>query len=149
MVFLWSFPAATADIPVYEAMRADLAASDEEGLQVENLKASPMRSWIGLYATLQMIRDAELTEFTREGLTTMLEEATDVPMLGIFGGEDWTPDTDHAGAFQRAGLNYWAAYEWDPGAEAPDDLEGNWVEVAEFSFDEILCGSPFGPPEPC
>ena len=52
MVFLWSFPPATADLPVYEALRADLAASGEEALQPENLKASPMRSWIGLYALL-------------------------------------------------------------------------------------------------
>ena len=69
MVFLWSFPPATADLPVYEALRADLAASGEEALQPENLKASPMRSWIGLYALLKMIRDAEMTEFTREGIT--------------------------------------------------------------------------------
>ena len=67
MVFLWSFPPATFDLPVYEALRADLAASGEESLQPENLKASPMRSWIGLYALLKMIRDAGMTEFTREG----------------------------------------------------------------------------------
>jgi ABC-type branched-subunit amino acid transport system substrate-binding protein len=48
MVFLWSFAPASIDIPVYEALRADLAASGEEALQPENLKASPMRSWIGL-----------------------------------------------------------------------------------------------------
>ena len=59
MVFLWSFAPATVDLPVYEALRADLAASGEESLQPENLKASPMRSWIGLYALLKMIRDAE------------------------------------------------------------------------------------------
>ena len=52
MVFLWSFPPATVDLPVYKALRADLAASGEEALQPENLKASPMRSWIGLYALL-------------------------------------------------------------------------------------------------
>ena len=34
-----------------------------------------MRSWIGLYALLRMIRDAEMTEFTREGITAMLEAA--------------------------------------------------------------------------
>ena len=52
MVFLWSFPPATVDLPVYEALRSDLAASGEESLQPENFKASPMRSWIGLYALL-------------------------------------------------------------------------------------------------
>ena len=62
MVFLWSFPPATVDLPVYKALRADLAASGEDALQPENLKASPMRSWIGLYALLKMIRDAEMTD---------------------------------------------------------------------------------------
>jgi ABC-type branched-subunit amino acid transport system substrate-binding protein len=149
MVFVWSFPPATTDLPVYEALRADLAASGEDGLQTENLKASPMRSWIGLYALLKMIRDAGMTEFTREGVSTMVKESGPVPMLDIFGGEDWTPNLNHEGIFQRAGLNHWAGYRWDPEAEAPDGLEGNWVENSVFSFDEVLCGSPFGPPEPC
>lgn len=146
MAFMWSFPPATADVPVYDALRADLTASDEEGLQLENLKASPMRSWIGLYALLKMMRDAELTEFTGEGIAAMVEAAEDVPMLDIFGGEDWTPDTDHPGMFQRAGLNHWATYRWDSEAEAPGGLEGNWVEASTLSFDEVLCGSPFGAP---
>lgn len=149
MVFLWSFPPATADIPVYQVLRADLAASGDDALQPENLKASPMRSWIGLYALLKMIRDAGMTEFTREGITTMLEQAQDVPMLGIFGGEDWTPNKDHPGLFKRAGTDHWATYRWDPDAPAPDGLEGNFVQSAEISFDEVLCGTPLGAPEPC
>jgi hypothetical protein len=146
MVFMWSFPPATFDLPVYEALRADLAASGEDGLQTENLKASPMRSWLGLYALLHMLRQDGTTEFTREGITAMLQASGPVPMLDVFGGEDWTPNTDHAGIFKRAGTNHWATYRWDPEAEAPDGLEGNWVEASTFSFDEVLCGSPFGAP---
>jgi ABC-type branched-subunit amino acid transport system substrate-binding protein len=147
MVFLWSFPPATIDLPVYEALRQDLAASGEEGLQLENLKASPMRSWIGLYALLHMIRESGAEEFTREGMTTMLQQSGPVPMLDIFGGEDWTPNLDHEGAWKRAGTNHWASYRWDAGAEAPGGLEGNWIEESSFSFDDVLCGSPFGPAE--
>jgi ABC-type branched-subunit amino acid transport system substrate-binding protein len=147
MVFLWSFPPATYDLPVYTALRQDLAASGEDSLQPANLKASPMRSWIGLYALLYMIRDAGMTDFTREGITQMLNQAQDVPMLDIFGGEDWTPDTDHPGIYQRAGTNHWATYTWDPDASAEDSgLEGNFVEASEISFDESLCESPFGAP---
>ena len=150
MPFLWSYPPATADLPVYEVLRADLAASGEEALQPGNLKASPMRSWIGMYATLKMLRDAGTTDFTREGMTAMLEAATDVPMLDMFGGENWTPDLDHPGIFQRAGISRWATYDWDPEAAAPDGLEGNWVESSEIDFDEVLCGTPLGaPPETC
>jgi ABC-type branched-subunit amino acid transport system substrate-binding protein len=148
MVFLWSFPPATFDLPVYEALRADLAASGEESLRPENLKASPMRSWIGLYALLWMIRDAGMNEFTRDGLTTMLQQATEVPMLDIFGGENWTPNLNHPGIYQRAGTNHWQVWRWDPEAAGPG-VEGNFVEGAEINFDEVMCGSPFGAPAPC
>jgi hypothetical protein len=105
-----------------------------------------MRSWIGLYALLKMIRDAKLTTFTREGMTTMLNEAEDVPMLDIFGGEDWTPSKEHPGIYKRAGTNHWATYKWDPTAKSPVG-EGNFVEKAELSFDEVLCGTIFGAPK--
>jgi hypothetical protein len=108
-----------------------------------------VRSWIGLYALLYMIRDTGMTDFTREGVTAMLQEATDVPMLGMFGGEDWTPSANHPGIYQRAGTDHWAVWSWDPEAEAPTDIEGNFVEGAEISFDETLCGTIFGAPEPC
>ena len=124
VVFLHSFPPATYDLPVYEALRDDLSASGEESLQPENLQATAMRSWIGLYALLWMIRDTGMTEFTREGVSTMLDEATDVPMLGIFGGEDWTPSLNHPGVFQRAGTNHWAIWRWDPEADGAERARG-------------------------
>ena len=70
-------------------------------------------------------------------------------MLDMFGGEDWTPDTDHPGMFKRAGMNHWATYEWDP--EAEGELRGQLRRgLAMLSFDEVLCGSLFGaPPETC
>jgi ABC-type branched-subunit amino acid transport system substrate-binding protein len=147
MDFIWSFPPATTDLPVYKALRADLAASGEEALQPENLKASPMRSWIGLYALLEMIRDSGMKQFTREGITAMLQQAKDVPMLDIFGGENWTPNLNHPGLYKRAGTNHWATYTWDPDAAAPDGLKGNFVEKATISFDEVLCGTIFGAPK--
>lgn len=151
MTFLWSFPPATFDLPVYEALRSDLAASGEESLQPANLKASPMRSWIALYGLLWMIRDTKMTTFTREGITKMLDEAKDVPMLNIFDGEDWTPDTDHAGIFKRAGTNHWATWKWDPEATPAGVAEGkgNFVKVSKLSFDKVLCGTIFGAPAPC
>ena len=146
MVFLWSYPPATAELPVYQALRADLAASGDEALQPENLKASPMRSWIGLYALLKMMRDAKMTTFTREGISKMLNAAKDVPMLDIFGGENWTPSRNHPGIYKRAGTNHWATYEWDPDAASPAG-KGNFVEKATISFDEVLCGTIFGAPK--
>ena len=108
-----------------------------------------MRSWIGLYALLKMIRDAEMTDFTRDGITTMLEQAKDVPMLGIYGDENWTPNLNHPGIFSRAGMNHWATYEWDPAARPPTGSRATSSRRSEMSFDAVLCGSPFGAPEPC
>jgi ABC-type branched-subunit amino acid transport system substrate-binding protein len=145
MIFIWSFAPATADIPVYKALRADLASTGEDALQPTKLKASPMRSWIGLYALLKMMRDAKMTTFTRAGITQMLHDAKDVPMLGMFGTDNWTPNLDHQGLFKRAGMNHWAIYKWNPGAKA-NGFDGNFVEQKTLSWDTVLCGSVFGGP---
>lgn len=149
MVFLWAFPPATADVPVYAALRADLAASGDKALQPDTLKSSAMQSWIGLYATLKMIRDSGLKDFTRANMTAMLQQAKDVPMLDMFGGENWTPNLNHPGAFERAGMNHWATYKWDPDAKAADGLQGNFVQNSQINFDQVMCGSMFGAPGPC
>lgn len=143
MVFVWPFPPATADVPVYDVLRADLAASGEDALQTENLKTSPMRSWIALYALLWMIRDSGLTEFSGDAITELLNATDSVPMLGLFGGEDWIPALDREGLWRRAGVDRWTTYEWDPDAEW-DGNAGNFVLRDEISFDEVMCGSPFG-----
>jgi ABC-type branched-subunit amino acid transport system substrate-binding protein len=147
MVFVGSLPPATFDLPVYEALRDDLGRSGEEALEAVNLKTSPMRSWIGLYALLRMIRDANMTEFSGEGITAMLAAAKDVPMLDIFGGENWTPNLERAGIFKRAGTNRWTAWRWDSGTQG--EFDGNFIEKSEINFDEVLCGSPLGNPAPC
>ena len=75
----------------------------------------------------------------------MLQQAKDVPMLDMFGGENWTPNLNHPGLFKRAGINHWAIYGWDPDAKT-GGFDGNFVEKSKISFDEMLCGSPFGGP---
>jgi ABC-type branched-subunit amino acid transport system substrate-binding protein len=149
MVFDNPFPPATFDLPVYAALRADLAASGEDGLQPDTVRASAMQSWIALYALLYMIRDAEMTKFTRDGISAMLKNAEDVPMLDMFAGENWTPDKDHPGVYKRAGMNNYSVYQFDPDATAVGGLKGNFVEVGKLNFDEVMCGSPLGGPPPC
>ena len=132
MVFLWSFPPATADLPVYEALRADLAASGEEALQPENLKASPMRSWIGLYALLKMIRDAEMTDVHPRGHHRRCCSRRRTSRCWTCSAARTGRRTpNHPGIFKRAGINHWAIYGWDPDAKAPDGLDGNFVEKLE------------------
>ena len=142
------FPPATVDLPVYKALRNDLVASGDQTIDPEKVSINAMRSWIGLYALLRMIRDAGMKDFTREGITTMLQNAKDVPMLDMFGGQNWTPNLDHPGAFKRAGIDATKVYRWDPDAHAAG-FDGNYVETATISFDKTLCGSPLGGPKPC
>jgi ABC-type branched-subunit amino acid transport system substrate-binding protein len=149
LVLLSSYAPISANLPVYKALRADFAASGQDLLQPDTVAWTPIRSWIGLYALLKMIRDTHLTDFTRQHIITMLRAAKDVPMLGIFGDENWTPNLDHPGPFKRAGTNHWASYRWDPNASAPDGLQGNLVQTSTINFDKVLCGSPLGAPPPC
>jgi ABC-type branched-subunit amino acid transport system substrate-binding protein len=148
MIFVWAYAPPTVNIPVYAALRQDLAASGSEALQPDNLQSPSMRSWIGLYALLRMIRDAHLTEFTRDGITKMLNAAKDVPMLGMFGDENWTPDQNTPGAWKRKGIDRWATWRWDP-SKSFGDKKGNFVLASEISFSDVLCGSVFGAPGPC
>jgi ABC-type branched-subunit amino acid transport system substrate-binding protein len=149
LVLLSSYAPLSIDLPVYKALRADFVASGQDLLQPDNVAWSPMRSWIGLYALLKMIRDTHLTDFTRQNITTMLRAAKDVPMLGMFGDENWTPNLDHPGAWTRAGTNHWAGYRWDPNATGPDGATGNFVQTSTIDFDKVLCGSALGAPPPC
>jgi ABC-type branched-subunit amino acid transport system substrate-binding protein len=148
LVFVESIPPATVDIPAYQALRQDLAASGDNALQPENLESNSMRSWIGLYGLLRMIRDAHMTSFTRQGITQMLKQAKDVPMLGIFGNENWTPDANSPGVWTRKGIDRWTTWKWDAQAKF-DDHNGNFVQASEISFSHVMCGSIFGAPGPC
>jgi ABC-type branched-subunit amino acid transport system substrate-binding protein len=148
MIFVWPFAPPTVNIPVYEALRQDLAASGSDALQPDNLQSTSVRSWIGLYALLRMIRDAHMTHFTRDGITKMLNAAKNVPMLGMFGNENWTPSKDTPGAWKRKGIDRWATWRWDPSATF-DGNKGNFVQASEISFSGVLCGSMFGAPGPC
>jgi hypothetical protein len=104
-----------------------------------------MRSWIGLYALLRVLRDQHVTTFTRASVTSALNAAKNVPMLGIFGGENWTPSLNHPGVIKRAGMNHWAIYRWDANAKS-DGFDGNFVQRETISFDQVLCGTSLGGP---
>jgi ABC-type branched-subunit amino acid transport system substrate-binding protein len=146
IIFVASYPPHTADLPVYEALRSDLAASGEERFEPQNMRQTALQSWMALYATIKMIRDAGLTDFTAPNMKAMVEAAADVPMLGMFGDENWTPDTDHQGLYVRSGMDFLASYRWDPEAAAVDGLVGNWVEFQVYNFSEVVCGSVVGAP---
>ncbi|HKY15445.1 MAG TPA: ABC transporter substrate-binding protein [Microthrixaceae bacterium] len=134
---------ATSDVPAVEVLRADLAASGEEALQPRNLKATPMRSWMGLYALLTIIRNAGTEDFSRANLTSLIKASGPIDMLDLTA--DWTPDTNNPGIFPRTGNGHYAFYKWDPESEF-EGTDGNFVETSELNFNALVCGSPIGAP---
>lgn len=136
-------PPATVDTPVMDVITSDLAASGIEALQRPNLKTSPIRSWIGLYALLSIIRGAGTEDFSRGNLRAIIEASGPVDMLGLT--DDWTPLTNNPGAFPRSGNGYYSIWTWDPEASFDGD-EGNFVQVGEENLVDVLCGSPLGAP---
>ncbi len=67
-----------------------------------------------------------MTDFTRDGITAHAPDAAvDVPMLDMYGGENWTPNENHPGLFKRAGIDRWVTYKWDP--DAKGEFDGNYV----------------------
>jgi hypothetical protein len=70
-------------------------------------------------------------------------------MLGIYGDETWTPNENHPGLWTRADIDRWAVYRWDGASENAIGTNGNFVEGATISFDDVLCGTPFGASGPC
>jgi branched-chain amino acid transport system substrate-binding protein len=132
-----AIPPAGADLPVIVQLDADLAASGVEALQKENMKSSPMRSWVGLYAMLKIIRDSKTEDFSRANIQKLIEASGPIDMIGLM--PDWTPKTDHAGAFTRAGNNNYSFWAWDPAAK-------DFKKVSDADWDKTICGSPVGAP---
>ena len=137
-----AIPPAGTDDKVVDQLTADLAESGVEALLRPNLKSSPMRSWVGLYALLYVIRESKTTDFSRENLTKLIEESGPIPMLGLM--PDWTPKTDHVGAFLRTGQGNYSFWKFDPNAPF-GDAKGNFVKDSDATFDKIVCGILSGP----
>ena len=144
-------PPATADLPVYKALRADLAASGDEALQPENLKASPMRSWIGLYATAQ--DDPRRQDDRRSPATGITDDAATRPRTSrcsaCSAARTGRRTLNHPGLFKRAGHQPLGDLQVGPEREGADGSRATSSRRRPISFDKVLCGSHLRGPEPC
>ena len=62
-------------------------------------------------------------------------------MLGLT-QHDWTPKTDHAGAFLRTGNGDYSFWKYDPKASY-NGKPGNFVKVSDANWDKTICGATF------
>ena len=130
-----AIPPAGFDDPVNNVLVADLGASGVKELQKDNMKSSPMRSWVGLYGLLYVLRQAKMDAFTKETVKAAIEASGPIPMLGLT--KDFTPKFDHPGAFKRLGNGFYAFWAYDPASKG-------FKKVSEADMDKLLCGSPVG-----
>ncbi len=95
-----AMPAATASwdvFPALEALISDMETSSDPQLQRDNLKESPMRSWLGLYAFIRTIEDfGTPDDVSRTAVNAAIRAAQDIDMLGLT-VIDWTPNLDFGG----------------------------------------------------
>jgi ABC-type branched-subunit amino acid transport system substrate-binding protein len=132
-----AIPPAGADLPIVDQLVADLEASGIEALQRPNMKSSPMRSWVGLYALLQILRADGTEDFSRENVKALIEASGPIPMGDLM--PDWTPKLDHAGLWVRTGAGPYAFWAYDAAAKA-------MAKTSDAIWDELICGSPIGAP---
>ncbi len=135
-----AIPPATNDNPAVQLIIEDLAPSGIEALQVENLKASPMRSWVGMYAFLTIMRDANPDEITAATVTEAVNAAEDIDMLGLI--PPWTPSKTSPGVFTRISNGVYGFWSWDPEAEY-DGNPGNFVQVGDGDINVVFETSNF------
>jgi branched-chain amino acid transport system substrate-binding protein len=94
LIYLNSYiPPATASqktFPILKEIIADLSASGKPELQREQLKTSPMSSWLATYAFVKIIRDfGTPDDISRKAITAAMNKATAVDMFGLT--PPWTP----------------------------------------------------------
>jgi ABC-type branched-subunit amino acid transport system substrate-binding protein len=105
----------TTDYPLMAVGLRELAASGEENLQVQNMKTGAFKSWLTMYGLVSILRDENVTEFTRASMIEALNGATDVDMGGIIA--PWTPNEESTGTFKRISSPLYYLATWDPATQ--------------------------------
>jgi branched-chain amino acid transport system substrate-binding protein len=94
LIYLNSYiPPATASqktFPILKEIIADLGASGKPELQRDQLKTSPVSSWIATYAFVKIIQDfGNPDDVSRKAITAAMNKASNVDMFGLT--PPWTP----------------------------------------------------------
>lgn len=140
MVFNSEVPPATGSLDRWPALAdvlIDLGASDEPALQPDELKSSPIRSWLAVYALVTVVEEfGDPDDVSREAIQTAFEAAKDVDMLDLVA--PWTPRGGSGeGLFGPVSNPYYYVVTFDP--EAKDYVIGddqlNLVEEIDGNLD--------------
>lgn len=76
--------------PILAEAIADLEASGDDELQVDQIKSSPFRSWVAVASFVRVIEDfGNPDDVSREAITAAIKAAKDVDLFGVVPA--WTP----------------------------------------------------------
>lgn len=129
-------PPATADVedfPLLADLLIDLEASGEPELSRSQLKASPMRSWLAVYALVTIVEEfGDPDDVSREAITAAFDSATDVDFGGLIA--PWTPTGGSGeGLFGNVSNPYFyvVKFDTDAGEFVVEDDVINVIEESE------------------
>jgi branched-chain amino acid transport system substrate-binding protein len=134
MVFNAELPPATADQetwPILADAVADLEASGDAALEADQIKNSPLESWVAVYSFVTIIEQfGDPDDISREGVTAALDAAVDVDMFGLV--PPWTPSASPAGPgpFAAVSQPWYYASSFDP--------DTGEFDVAEDRMDMLM-----------
>jgi ABC-type branched-subunit amino acid transport system substrate-binding protein len=140
LVFNSEVPPATASLeefPVLADVVGDLAASGEPELQRDQIKSSAIRSWLAVYALVEVVeRFGDPDDVSREAITAAFEAARDVDFHGLVPA--WTPRGGTGeGLLGNVSMPYYyqIGFDTEAGEFVLDDERLNLVEEFAGNLD--------------
>ena len=93
VLFNSELPPVTASLeewPILGDVVLDLSESGKPELQIDQIKSSSFRSWLSVYALVQVVEQfGNPDDVSREAISAAFDSATDVDMFGLI--PPWTP----------------------------------------------------------
>ena len=140
VLFNSELPPVTAPLeewPILADVIADLSASGEPELQMDQIKSSSFRSWLSVYALDQVVEQfGNPDDVSREAITAAFESASDVEMFGLI--PPWTPRGGSGEGLFGAVSNPWyyqVTFDVDEGNFAVGDARLNVTEELAGNLD--------------
>ena len=140
LVFNSEVPPATASLdrwPILGDVVTDLSASGDPELQRDQIKSSSFRSWLAVYALVEVVEKfGNPDDISREAITAAFDSASDVDFFGLI--PPWTPRAGTGEGLFGAVSNPWyyqVTFDTDGGEFVIGDEYLNLVDEVEGTLE--------------
>jgi ABC-type branched-subunit amino acid transport system substrate-binding protein len=105
--------ASQTEFPILKAVLSDLESTGKSALQAANMKATSVKSWLGVADTVRVIEDSgNPNDVTREGIFKAFRAAKDLKNFGLI--PPWTPsDQKTPKLFPAISQPWYSSFVWD------------------------------------